>query len=44
MRLIKLFLAWNTSALGFFFPDQERKIPGNPEILKFHKYSQPGRV
>jgi hypothetical protein len=32
MRLIKLFLAWNTSALGVFFPDQERKIPGNPEI------------
>jgi hypothetical protein len=27
-----LFLAGNTSALGEIFPDQERKIPGNPEI------------
>jgi hypothetical protein len=32
MSLIKLFLAGNTSALVGFFPDQERKIPGNPEI------------
>jgi hypothetical protein len=27
-----LFLAGNVSALANFFPDQERKIPGNPEI------------
>jgi hypothetical protein len=29
-----LFLAGNTSALARFFPDQERKIPGNPQILE----------
>jgi hypothetical protein len=27
-----LFLAGNVSALANFFPDQERKIPRNPEI------------
>ncbi len=32
MLLIKLFLNWNTSALGGTFPGQKRKIPGNPEI------------
>jgi hypothetical protein len=32
MSLIKLFLTGNTSALEGFFLDQERKIPGNPEI------------
>jgi hypothetical protein len=32
MSLIKLFLAGNTSALSGFFPDHERKIPGNRDI------------
>jgi hypothetical protein len=32
LRCAIFFLAGNTSALGGFFPDQERKIPGNPEI------------
>jgi hypothetical protein len=32
MSVIKLFLAGNTSAQWFFFPDQGQKMPGNPEI------------
>ncbi len=32
LRCAIFFLAGNTSALGGFFPDQERNIPGNPEI------------
>jgi hypothetical protein len=41
MSLIKLFLAENTSVFEGLFPDQRRKIAG---ILKFQKYSRPGRV
>jgi hypothetical protein len=35
MPLIKIFLAWNTSAIGGFFTDQE--------MLKFQKRFRQGR-
>jgi hypothetical protein len=35
----KLFLAGKTIILPVFFPDQERKIPGNPEIILSSIYS-----
>jgi hypothetical protein len=41
MSLIKLFLAGKTYASGFFSQNQERKIPGNPEIPKV--FLQQGR-
>jgi hypothetical protein len=31
-KVYHAFLAGNTSVLGGFFPDLERKIPENPEI------------
>jgi hypothetical protein len=40
--LYVLFLARNTSALGRLFPNQERKIPGNPEIPEVSRPGYPG--
>jgi hypothetical protein len=34
MSLIKLFLAGDNFALGVFFPNQKRKIPGNHEMVR----------
>jgi hypothetical protein len=34
MSPIKLFLAGDSFALGVFFPNQKRKIPGNHEMTR----------
>jgi hypothetical protein len=42
MSLIKLFLAGDSFALGVFFPNQKRKIPGNHEMAKKSLMHIPG--